>query len=532
LIAAIVAVLLVAGGIVAYRGLDPDALRALAERHASAMLGAPVTIGRMRVSLFPTPAVTGTDVRLQSAGAGRAAAITVRGIRILPQWRTLVSRPLVVDAVEIEGLTLLVRRDAEGRWLLPGAPPGGRSAPDSTSGGVPGLPGGSASDAVAVRAVRLRDGQLVVVDDVMRTPAGSAEVAAIRHIDADLAQRTGGTGALSMRAALGGSPLTGTMEMGPQGLSASVQSPSIRNEDVPAVFALLGSAAPEGLAIGGNAPLDLTMHVARDTGALTASGHLRAARVQVGTATVTGVAAPFRVAEHVLVVDPLTFSAYSGSARARLDARYGAAPVAWTLALGAEGIDVNAFLSANTAGDRLLGTGRIAAHLRGTAATPIAPHVNGTVDVAVANGVIRHFALIAAINRALRITGGEGDDLRFERLSATIHVASGAMRTDDALLTAGDLSVNAAGTIRFDRSIGMTGTARFSREASARMIASVNQISGARNEQGQVEVPFTISGSLDRPAFAIDAAQILGRAVRKEVERDIRKRLDRFLGKP
>src|SRR5215203_3011579 len=341
LIAAIVAVLLVAGGIVAYRGLDPDALRTLAERHASAMLGAPVTIGRMRVSLFPIPAVTGTDVRLQSPGAGRAAAITVRGIRILPQWRTLVSRPLVVDAVEIEGLTLLVRRDAEGRWLLPGAPPGGRSAPDSTSGGVPGLPGGSASDAVAVRAVRLRDGQLVVVDDVMRTPGGSAEVAAIRHIDADLAQRTGGTGALSMRAALGGSPLTGTMEMGPQGLSASVQSPSIRNEDVPAVFALLGSAAPEGLAIGGNAPLDLTLHVARDTGALTASGHLRAARVQVGTATVTGVAAPFRVAEHLLVVDPLTFSAYSGSARARLDARYGASPVAWTFALGAEGIDVN-----------------------------------------------------------------------------------------------------------------------------------------------------------------------------------------------
>src|SRR4051794_6285110 len=159
LIAAIVAVLLVAGGIVAYRGLDPDALRALAERHASAMLGAPVTIGRMRVSLFPIPAVTGTDVRLQSAGAGRAAAITVRGIRILPQWRTLISRPLVVDAVEIEGLTLLVRRDAEGRWLLPGGSPGGRSAPDSTSGGVPGLPGGSASDAVAGGAARPRGGR-------------------------------------------------------------------------------------------------------------------------------------------------------------------------------------------------------------------------------------------------------------------------------------------------------------------------------------------------------------------------------------
>src|SRR3954462_3489916 len=101
LVVAILAVLLVAGGVVAYRGLDPDALRAMAERQASAMLGAPVTIGRMRVSLFPVPAVTGSQLRLQSASAGRAPSITVQAVRILPQWRTLVSKPLVVDAVEI-----------------------------------------------------------------------------------------------------------------------------------------------------------------------------------------------------------------------------------------------------------------------------------------------------------------------------------------------------------------------------------------------------------------------------------------------
>ena len=460
LIAAIASVLLVAGGLAVYRALDPEALRALGERQASAMLGAPVTIGRMRISLFPVPAVTGTDVRLQSASAGRPPAITVHAIRILPQWRTLVSRPLVVDAVEIEGLTLLVRRDAQGQWLLPGGS-GAHSTAGRTSGGVPGLSGGPGSDAVAVRAVRLREGQMVVVDDVLRTPGGSAEVAAIRHIDADLAQRPGGTGAVSMRAALGGSPITGAIEMGPEGLSASVQSPSIRNEDLPAVFALLGSAAPEGLALRGEAPLDFRMRVARATGALTASGHLRAARVQFGTSTVTQVAAPFRVAEHVLVVEPLTFSAYNGSARGRLDVQYGQAPVAWTLNLAAQGIDVNALLSANTAAsNRLLGTGRIAARLRGTAATPIARHVNGTADIVLSDGVIRHFALCGHQPRAAH----HGRRRRRPALRAPVGLVPHRGRRDAyrRCVARGRGSVcGGGGHIGFDRAIDMTGTALF-----------------------------------------------------------------------
>ena len=57
------------------------------------------------------------------------------------------------------------------------------------------------------------------------------------------------------------------------------------------------------------------------------------------------------------------------------------------------------------------------------------------------------------------------------------------------------------------------------------MIANVNQISGARNDQGQGRGAVQCLGIVDQPAFAIDAGQILGRAVRKEIERNIRKRL-------
>jgi hypothetical protein len=386
---------------------------------------------------------------------------------------------------------------------------------------------------LAVGRIGVRDGRIAVLDDVLRTRDGSAEVAVISGIQAELTRSPDGGGVLSMRAALGGSPLIGRIEVGPQALVAALRSASLRNEDVPALFALLGSTAPASLAIAGAAPLELSVRVTRDTGAMTASGQLKAARVQFGTLAIADVAAPFRATANEVIVEPLTFRAYGGTERGTLRVRHDQTPVAWSLDTRADGLDINAFLSANTtAADRLLGTGQIIARLRGTTEAPLERHMSGTMSMALSNGVIRNFPLLATLNRALHVTGGDGTDTRFERLSATLDVSDGVMRTRDASLRAGELTALAAGALGFDRTIDMTGTAAFSRQASARLIASVREISAARNEQGEVEVPFRITGSMDNPAFAINTEALLGRAIRKEIDRNIRKGLDRFLRRP
>ena len=131
---AIAAVLLLGAGFAAYRALDPEALRLLAERRASALLGTPVTIGRMRVHVFPVPAVVGTDVRT-GAGWRREWALGVLPGHPHPSpVADVLSKPLVIDAVELEGLALAVRRDRQGRWILPGPAPGTRSAGGGTGG--------------------------------------------------------------------------------------------------------------------------------------------------------------------------------------------------------------------------------------------------------------------------------------------------------------------------------------------------------------------------------------------------------------
>ena len=229
----------------------------------------------------------------------------------------------------------------------------------------------------------------------------------------------------------------------------------------------------------------------------------------------------------------MSFAAYGGTARGTLEVQPGRAPAAWSLDMRVVGLDIDAFLSANTSGGgRLQGTGQVVARVRGTADLPIERHMSGSVDLVVSDGVIRNFALLAAINQALHLTGGDTSDTRFERLSATLDLARGAIRTDNASLHAGDVTAGAAGAISVERAITMTGTAVFSREASARMIARVKELSGARNERGEVEVPFRITGSIEAPVFAIDAAQILGRALQKEIQRNIRKGLDRLFRRP
>jgi uncharacterized protein involved in outer membrane biogenesis len=532
---AFAAVILLFGAFVVYRALDPDALRGVAEARLIAVFGERVTIGRMRVALFPVPAVAGTDIRIGMRTEGAAPSVGVRRIRILPQWRTLLSKPVVIDAVEIEGLAVALLRDSDGRWVLPGASRGAPSAGGTggTVTGIPGLPGGPATAPVAVRSVRLRDGRLVVVDAGARGAKGPWEVAAITDIDARLEEGPNGAGTASMDAKLGSSRVTGRLETRQQGLSAELHAPSIRNSDLPAVFALLGSSMPAGLSIQDPAPLDLTLQIARATGALTASGRLRAATVRFATLEVGQASAPFRVAHDSVVVDPLGFSAYRGTGVGTLRVQYGKAPASWTLETRADRVDINALLSAaTTARDRLLGTGRVAGSLQGTAQAPFDRHITGTIDVTISDGVIRNFPLLAGLNRALRITGGDSRDTKFQRLSATVAIAHGVMRTTNLQLEAGELSATAAGTITFERVIDMTGAAVFSREASVRMIASVKEISGAKNERGEVEVPFGISGTTDNPQFSVKMDQILARALRKEIQRNLKKGLEQLFRKP
>ena len=134
------------------------------------------------------------------------------------------------------------------------------------------------------------------------------------------------------------------------------------------------------------------------------------------------------------------------------------------------------------------------------------------------NGIVHEFPLLAAINRSLRLSGGDLRDTRFERLSATLAIGNGRATTDDLVLEAGEVRVATAGTIGFDRTLNLRGQATLSAERTAAVIASVHELSRLR-KSGQIELPLTISGTLDDPRFAIDMKGAIQQGIKDELLR-------------
>src|SRR5687767_14852374 len=106
----LVLVLVAAGGFLAVRGaLHPDAMRSAAEARLSTLLGQPVSIGTLRVSLLPVPAVIGSGV---AVGTERDRPdITLDRIRIVPRLGSLFRGPYTIREIVLDGLSVSIVRE-------------------------------------------------------------------------------------------------------------------------------------------------------------------------------------------------------------------------------------------------------------------------------------------------------------------------------------------------------------------------------------------------------------------------------------
>ena len=199
------------------------------------------------------------------------------------------------------------------------------------------------------------------------------------------------------------------------------------------------------------------------------------------------------------------------------------------------GVDVARFLAAYSGRD---------AHLDGTASATASLHAGirdvlpgglaGRMHVNVVNGVIREFPLLAAINRTLRLAEGgpatrasNGCPRRWRspvpwRERRLKPFGPGHVTTNDLVLQARDVRVEAKGRIGFNASLDLSGVAILSAERSAEAIRSVRELSGLRNDRGEVELPIRISGTMDDPAFSIDLKAAIGRSINDELRRRFR----------
>jgi uncharacterized protein involved in outer membrane biogenesis len=235
------------------------------------------------------------------------------------------------------------------------------------------------------------------------------------------------------------------------------------------------------------------------------------------------VEAPFTIDGSRMTFTPTTFALNGGTHRGRVTLALDADPARWSADSQLEGIDIGALLDALAGRDAGIdGRGGIAGKLQGRVEQNFVAGIDGRVRLEVVDGVLHGFPLLATINRALRLAEATGNDTRFERLSATLAMAQAVAATDDLVIDAGDLRVEAAGRIGFDGALNLRGLAMISAERVSAAVASVRELARAKNSRGEIELPLTISGTLDAPRFDVDLEAAIRHGVRDELLRRLR----------
>ena len=475
-------------------------VRQAAEARLSAALGQPVVIGGLGVSLFPRAALTGSDIRVGSAESD-VPSIRIDRVRIIPRLRSLFGGAIQIEEVSLDGFGVSVLRGRDGRWHAPAAAP---------------LPT-AAGSGVSIARVRVTGGRLRVFDE--NDAGGARETSSIDAIESDIVVEEQGLRFSSLRGRIRGAAIGGEARADRGSVRLEFTAPAIADDDLPAALALLGSARPAFVRLDGPASLSAAVRVDRAASRLSGRGTLRAPGVTLDPLRVGHFEAPFTIDGSRLTFAPTTFTLYGGSHRGTVSIRLDDNSPRWSTDSHVERIDLGAFLDALAARDAQLdGTAGFDAALNGPLGESLARTMQGRAQVVVSNGIVHQFPLLAAINRALRLSGGDLRDTRFERLSATLAIANGRATTGDLVLEAGEVRVVTAGTIGFDRSLDLRGQATLSAERTTAIIASVHELSRLR-KSGQIQLPLTISGTLDDPRFAIDMKGAIQQGIKDELLR-------------
>jgi uncharacterized protein involved in outer membrane biogenesis len=559
-IGAVVAVLVIAAGL-GLQALESAMGRDRLAAALSGVLHQPVAIGGLSISLVPTPTLEATAVQI---GASRRSApgIDVARLVVAPQLLSLLpGRTATISHVDLVGLVVSVRRTASGQWLVPAA----TSAASADSGaeraraGQPAGPGdrsnakgaaperrppantpapASASDngsaarrgpPLQVQALRLRDGEVRVVDDARAASAtGGPTTTTISAINADL--RMAGT-AISLptfSGKVGQTDVTGDAEMGPDGITVHLSSPTIQGADLPALFALAGIAPYAGLKISGRAPFEVTAHIAPNRTTFGLTGKTSIDQIDVGTISLQHLAAPFKFEQNVFTLDPVTFSLYGGSERGTISVDLSKPAPEYTIRTSIDSLNVNQALSATTTmKDVLLGTAHTSAdvHGSGTTQAAIEQSLTGSVQFALRDGDIRGFPMLARINQALGVTEGSATDTKFETLTGSATIGGGQARTDDLALHAGDVSVLGKGTMGFDQALNLQLTAALAAARAGRLSQALSAAKPAQNAQGEVQVPLTVTGTVTAPKISVNVGSIAKQQLQTQLQGKVEKQL-------
>jgi AsmA protein len=87
-------------------------------------------------------------------------------------------------------------------------------------------------------------------------------------------------------------------------------------------------------------------------------------------------------------------------------------------------------------------------------------------------------------------------DTEFKQMKGSAVIADGTARTEDLVVSAAEFETQGKGWFAFDRKVDFRALLFFSQQLSQDIINKAREAKGLANEQGRIEIPFTLSGKL------------------------------------
>ncbi|HUE89688.1 MAG TPA: AsmA family protein [Vicinamibacterales bacterium] len=507
-LAIVLVFLVVAGGLavalLARSVLTGENVRAALASQVSAALGQPVTIGGLDASIYPRVTMDLADVRI-----GSTSAVHLDAVHIGVALRALLSRRIENAAVRVDGARITLPLPS---FAIAQDPDAAASSEDRS------LPVEIASiDEIVLRDVEVVHGDRRLGGDIELVPKGGG--VDLRRLSLTIDDtRIDATGSLTSLA-----PLEGRVEA------------TANAVDFDRLLAFLGDFTDVTPGAGAPAPAP----TGGTAGALTVDltlGHATSGGLSLSNVRTTALVTPEAVA-----LDPVAFEVFEGRYEGSMRVTVGDTPrYRWRGKVS--GIDTAKLMAfagaANSISGRLSGT--VSLDGAGLDVEGALRTARGDARIDITDGAIAGLALVRTIVVAASGRGGyvasagtaiqsPGDAAaeRFSRLGVTLSFADGLLTTRDFAMTATDVDLTGAGTIRLQSmATRLDGQVRLSESISKQAGSDLYRYA---QEGGRVTLPATVSGPIDGLTVQIDLGQAAQRAIRNRAVEEAEKAIERNL---
>ena len=493
---------LAAIGVAARRLLDPEAVRAALAQQASAAIGHPVKVAAIDWALSLRPRLVLSGIQI-----GEPPAITIERVEVATGLRALLSKRVAGADLVVSGshlsvpLPLAFQADTA---AVAGDP---TKAPADATGGF----AIDSIDRISLQAVELdAQGRQLRLDLESALTGDHLTVSSLRlHSERTTVSGRGEITSLRQR----------------RGVFSATADPLDLDELLAIASGLSGPRPPStraGPAAQSEAatqpPLDVRVEI-------------QAPRGRIVGIDFANLATTLALTRGGVTLEPFAVGVFDGKLTGRL--HLDTAGTTPQVTLSADMAALDAARLAAFAGSAGVLTGRldgqVALEARGTTASSVFETARGRATVAVTDGTMPGLDLVSPVILAF----GKPDPSKatdhsraFSRLGGTFTLANGVLQSTNLSLASRDVDLAGRGTMRVAGAVAdVRANLTLSEDLSAQAGRDLYRYA---REGSRVVLPATVTGPLGSPSVSIDLGAATQRALRNELEEQVRKAFGRL----